>query len=562
MPELSYMFSSVSEPRALGAADDGQVITSHSNSSNNNHNNFYPLYSASGSTKVSNYGGHFENNGNNIISMNNKSDVNANTCGDSGEKGNEGEKWIWVLDPLTRKLRVPLSQLVHTQATATTGTVPSLCISFLEGRCRHQWCRQAHVLPSAIPQLRHEALHAPTCCRLHDDPHDTSVLTSRFKYIRVVNNNNNPIGDNEHDSSDLISTDRVAQTVGLLRFMAHSVPSPKKRVYPQLSSKEGSNSRSGNIRDTAGEGDKSPGKATAKDKDDDRELLLDLPAKLICRLHLSHRCRYLEDCNNIHICRECELRLQPPSHVMAILSNVAPGTRTITVGDTCYAATQLAVGEVTDEEFRAICDQQRHVVATRSWDASPSIAPHRSPLIYSGSGASSFTGASVSPPTFSTGKWGLENKVNAAATTNSAAHGDQMPFPGNPENGQSDGDSPIPTGALPQGGPPHTSEAVTRALRIYDVRPKAAQNNVSNNHFASSNIGGSGNNIVKNSMGGSGAKNNCCGGGGGHNSGAGAKHNGSGGNGGIRGANGSSGYHHSHGHHLFNKHTALKGTNS
>ncbi|RNC30745.1 hypothetical protein TcCL_Unassigned06736, partial [Trypanosoma cruzi] len=191
-----------------------------------------------------------------------------------------------------------------------------------------------------------------------------------------------------------------------------------------------------------------------------------------------------------------------------------------------------------------------------------SIAPHRSPLIYSGSGASSFTGASVSPPTFSTGKWGLENKVNAAATTNSAAHGDQMPFPGNPENGQSDGDSPIPTGALPQGGPPHTSEAVTRALRIYDVRPKAAQNNVSNNHFASSNIGGSGNNIVKNSMGGSGAKNNCCGGGGGHNSGAGAKHNGSGGNGGIRGANGSSGYHHSHGHHHFNKHTALKGTNS
>ncbi|RNF15256.1 uncharacterized protein Tco025E_05553 [Trypanosoma conorhini] len=556
MPELSYMLSGASEPRAgWNAAADGQGAALHA-SDNNSGSSFFMPNSTSSSGKASIHGGQLESNcANNNIPMNNNGsgDADAHARKDSGEPTTEYEKWIWVLDPLTRKLRVPLSQLVPTQATATTGTVPSLCISFLEGRCRHQWCRQAHVLPCAIPQLRHEALHAPTCCRLHDDPHDTSVLTSRFKYIRVVNNtgsnNANTNGDNDNDASDLISTDRVAQTVGLLRFMAHSVPPPKRRQHSQTSAKEGSNSRSADTGDLAGEADKSLGKSATDDTDDDRELVLDLPAKLICRLHLSHRCRYLEDCNNIHICRECELRLQPPSHVMTVLSTVTPATRTVTVGDTCYAATQLAVGEVTDEEFRVICEQQRHAFLPQSWGDSQSVAPHKSPLMYGGSGASSIACGSASPPMFAAGKLTADSKVTANNATSNAAVGCRMLFPGLTAGGQSGGESPISAGALLQGGQSHAGpQPVARALRIYDVRSKANQTNASsnsnntNNNVANNILGApSCGNVAKNNMGGSGAKNHC--------------------NGGVRGAGGSGG-HHPHGHHHVSRHAAVKGANS
>lgn len=217
------------------------------------------------------------------------------------------EKWIWVLDPMTRKLRVPLSYLAPTQATATMGTVPSLCIAFLEGRCRHPWCRQAHVLPSMIAQLRHDALNAPTCCSRHQDPHDTSMLTRRFQTITVA----------DCSMQTPIPTECIALTVGLQRYLAHSVPSEV----------QGPN--------------------------------LEIPSKLICRLHLSHRCRYLEDCNNVHVCREFDLRLHPPPFMMGPLQNLTVTTRTLTLGDMAYTVTPLAVGEVSDDEFHAMCEQQQ-----------------------------------------------------------------------------------------------------------------------------------------------------------------------------------------------------------
>ncbi|ESL07113.1 hypothetical protein TRSC58_05204 [Trypanosoma rangeli SC58] len=502
MPELSYGPSNVSEARtAWNTTDDGQGTALHASNNNSGSSVFLPN-SVNSTAKAPVHGGPLETNctSNNIV-MNSggNGDGDVHVRKDSAEPTTEDDKWIWVLDPLTRKLRVPLSQLVPTQATATTGTVPSLCISFLEGRCRHQWCRQAHVLPCAIPQLRHEALHAPTCCRFHEDPNDTSVLTDRFKYIRVVNNNgnnNSTSEDNDNDANDLIPTKRVAQTVGLLRFMTHSVPPPKKRHNSQPFLKEEGNTRPADAGDIAGETNTDTGKSTANDTDD-RELVLDLPAKLICRLHLSHRCRYLEDCNNIHICRECELRLQPPSHIMAVLSTVTPATRTITVGDTCYATTQLAVGEVTDGEFRAICEQQRHAVLSQSWSESQSVAPHKSPLICGGSAASSLVGGSASPPMFAAGKMAADSKItNNTSTTNSAAHNSRMLFPGISASGQSGGDSPIAAGALLQGGQSHAVlQPVTRALRIYDVRFKANQTNASNNI-----LGGSSSNAVQKHM--------------------------------------------------------------
>jgi hypothetical protein len=245
-----------------------------------------------------------------VLNASTTSSLSATTTGSSAAAPpptTSSEKWIWVLDPMTRKLRVPMSYLVPTQATATMGTVPSLCIAFLEGRCRHPWCRQAHVLPHMIAQLRHDALNAPTCCSKHHDPHDTVMLTKRFETITIA----------DCSMQSPIPTECIALTVGLQRYLAHSVPN------------------------------------------DVRGPNLEIPSKLICRLHLSHRCRYLEDCNNVHVCREFDLRLHPPPFMMAPLQNLTVTTRTVILGDASYHVTPLAVGEVTDDEFHALCEQQQ-----------------------------------------------------------------------------------------------------------------------------------------------------------------------------------------------------------
>lgn len=276
--------------------------------------------------------------------------------------GSAGPKWIWVLDPLTRKLRVPMHLLVPTQATAVSGTVPSLCMGFLEGRCRHQWCRQAHVLPHAIEQLRHEALHAPTCCKAHKDPHDISSLTQRFTHIRIVQGSSSPAGGGVSNSSvlsptsspvgeessgggledggdvleDLIPVSRVANTVGLLRYLVQHAPG------------KGGAEKSG--------GESSGGASTS---DVSKIRVLDIPSKCVCRLHLCHRCRYLEDCNNIHICREYEERVPPPPNVLSVLMHIHAGMKEVTLSDGRYEVVPLALGEISDEDFQNIREIHR-----------------------------------------------------------------------------------------------------------------------------------------------------------------------------------------------------------
>ncbi|KAI5690494.1 hypothetical protein MNV84_03583 [Leishmania braziliensis] len=336
----------------------------------------------------------------------------------------EDEKWVWVLDPMTRKLRVPLHLLVPTHATSTPGTVPSLCIAFLEGRCRHAWCRQAHVVPSAIPQLRYEALSSPTCCHFHQDPQDISMLTNHFKYVLITGNGG---------SNELIPADRVACTVGLRRYLVHNAP--KKSACASNNATE---------------------KRSAASEND----VLELPAKFICRLHLAHRCRYLDDCNNIHICREFEVRLQPPPQILSSLNSVTTSTRTVSIGDTCYTVTPLAVGDVSDDDFNAIAEAKRIDYRNASTPASMALKSAIPPYDVALSGTSRsgspmpYSVAGGAFPTFPEYRYTLRTANTNAVT---------------PPSGQSpaflhaESPSQMPQGGFGFGG----------HLRVYDVRPKA-----------------------------------------------------------------------------------------
>ncbi|KPA78211.1 hypothetical protein ABB37_06372 [Leptomonas pyrrhocoris] len=351
------------------------------------------------------------------------SDEKHSSSSSSDEKKDE-DKWIWVLDPMTRKLRVPLNMLVPTHATSTPGTVPSLCIAFLEGRCRHAWCRQAHVVPSAIPQLRYEALSAPTCCHFHHDPQDITMLTDNFKFVRITGNGGN---------NELIPAERIACTVGLRRYLVHNIP---KKL--------------------AEHADPSATASEHKAEEADKEGILELPAKFICRLHLAHRCRYLDDCNNIHICREFEVRLQPPAQMLSSLNSVTTSTRTVNIGDTCYTVTPLAVGDVSDSDFNAIAEAQRinhrnagTPASTPFWSVAPPLdsavggSEGSSPMAYSGAG-----GAGTFPA------------VPDYRAAQSTPNGSLTTFTGQ---------SPAFTHAE---SPSQQSHGFSGHLRIYDVRPK------------------------------------------------------------------------------------------
>lgn len=225
------------------------------------------------------------------------------------ENNSSQEEYVWVLDPVTRKLRVPVGSIVPTQATASAGTVPSLCMLYLEGKCRHPWCRQAHIPADVVARLRNEALASPTCCVMHRDPHDISALTALCTHIRLTG------------TGMVIPCNRVAMTTGLQRFLAQQQSGAKRADGATL----------------------------------------DIPPKLICRLHLSNKCRYLEDCNNVHLCRELDLPLAPHPQQVQTLQGItaASANRTITVGETSFTVQTLATGLVTDAQMAGIVASQR-----------------------------------------------------------------------------------------------------------------------------------------------------------------------------------------------------------
>lgn len=392
-----------------------------------------------------------------------------------------GERCIWVLDPMTRKLLVPVNYLVPTQATQTPGTVPSLCIAYLENRCRHPWCRQAHVIPSTIHQLRRDALNAPTCCACHGDAHDIGCLTSRFETITIADCTN----------KSLIPANRVALTVGLQRHLAHNVvpnattnsascspnlcSSSSVAVTPAKPATTTPAPKGGAEEQPAGNASPMSTLGNTTNSTTNVTLLtatgtnLEIPSKLICRLHLSHRCRYLEDCNNIHLCRELDLHLLPPSHLVGLLCAINLKSPHVVIGDQAYGVSVLHEGEADDEQFELICENhhrnviREHQYTLQQYEAAEeerliAIAAQNglgtpSPIIAGASGVSNASTPAftfVSPPgamggtgafQLSAGRYNLRGSSSDAARLGPFyQHGPPPPLPDSMQQNDDDDD--------------------------------------------------------------------------------------------------------------------------
>jgi hypothetical protein len=149
-----------------------------------------------------------------------------------------------VVDPLTRKLVLPRHIVCETQALGRVGT-PSICMLFLSGRCRQgAQCHQVHADPATVLHLREEAKKLPTCCGDHNDAFSGRMLPAwRTRSIDI--------------NGVVLPADKLAFTIGLGKLLT----------------------------DTTAE-------------------VIRTPPQLVCRLHITNRCRYAEDCKFLHVCRE------------------------------------------------------------------------------------------------------------------------------------------------------------------------------------------------------------------------------------------------------------------
>lgn len=156
---------------------------------------------------------------------------------------------ILAVDPATRKLNIPIAAVYQTMALQRRERVPSLCMLFLQGRCRAQTaCHQLHVDPGVVNMLRSEILARPACCAMHGEDSVHASITEQAPTLKHV-----------LFESVSVPADRIATTQGIR-------------------------------------------KAIAEKHSTDRDTL-QLPRSSLCRLQVAGRCRYAEDCNFVHVCR-------------------------------------------------------------------------------------------------------------------------------------------------------------------------------------------------------------------------------------------------------------------
>ena len=183
---------------------------------------------------------------------------------------------ILVVDPATRKLSIPVAAVAHTQALLRSDRVPSICMLYLQGRCRQgMHCHQLHADPAVVQMLRNEVSMRASCCPEHGEEVTQPSLPELTSELIELSLEGQPI-----------AAARIATTNGMRRMLQD--------------------------RDAAAEKDGATPDNT-------------LQRSQICRLHLQGRCRYAEDCNFIHLCRGLGEGDASPE-LMKLLASIAHST--------------------------------------------------------------------------------------------------------------------------------------------------------------------------------------------------------------------------------------------
>lgn len=233
-----------------------------------------------------------------------------------------------VVDPLSRKLRLPLHAVTPTRAQSRVG-IPSLCLLFLKGQCRQgNQCHQVHANSAVVQQHREAAANQPTCCDQHGDVNGDSVLPLwRQLGIRFC-----------VQGSVVVPLESVAYSAGLRRFVDDFLSQRSTggtAVLPsvafdgslsdfaavsltgltQLASRSsvdatetGSLSSSAHVSSTtiaADAGRSASPLAAEHHQPAAHQAVISLQVSSVCKLHGEDGgCRFAEDCKFLHVCRQ------------------------------------------------------------------------------------------------------------------------------------------------------------------------------------------------------------------------------------------------------------------
>lgn len=198
-----------------------------------------------------------------------------------------------VVDPVTRKLLIPLPSIIETRAQHRS-TLPSLCQLFLDGRCRQgAVCYQVHAELSMVQQLRSQVDSLPHCCPVHGDKDCLQVIPPYAQTNGLLP----PAGDEAADGSMAAARDVVLYVPGSSFFDGNYIPIQyvsytvglKRLMAEQMLTKSSAGSRVSLL---------NPSTGFAEEK-----VVVDARSMTICRLHANDRCRYAEECKFLHLCK-------------------------------------------------------------------------------------------------------------------------------------------------------------------------------------------------------------------------------------------------------------------
>lgn len=199
---------------------------------------------------------------------------------------------VYAIDQVSTKLKIPMSAVQPTLALEDDGFVPGLCRLFLAGRCRQDAnCYQVHADPAVVEQLRVEAFRKPSCCVEHGAccsmkgfPVGLTVtvepsrkLTGKPHKDAIEDDLNGPSADSSSasngDSNSVGNEENTAAPRGV-GLSIHSF-SPTSYLWKAYRADGSAN--------------------------------LVVSCRKICRMHRQGLCRFGDECNFLHVCRQIPL---------------------------------------------------------------------------------------------------------------------------------------------------------------------------------------------------------------------------------------------------------------
>ncbi|CCW61935.1 unnamed protein product [Phytomonas sp. EM1] len=217
----------------------------------------------------------------------------SSVCSESATKN--VRSYIYAIDRLSTKLRIPLSATEPTQALQDDGLVPGLCRLYLEGRCRQgDLCHQVHANPNVVETIRQEALHAPSCCHMHGARcnFESFPLGLTFTLVDVLKDI--PKGLNSSMSKgNKAQSDKTNKAEADISEMEKS-----PNGVEQKSVQQPSNNTVISIHSLC------PTTYLWTLYSNNISSHIYLPKNKICREHRKGLCRFGDECNFLHVCRE------------------------------------------------------------------------------------------------------------------------------------------------------------------------------------------------------------------------------------------------------------------